>query len=342
MMKAAMLTAPGRIEIREVPDKPLRADTDVRIRIDFGGICGSDLHYFRTGRIGEQVVAGPLVVGHECTGTVLETGKAVTAVRPGERVAVEPAVSCGRCDQCRTGRPNTCRRVQFMGCPGQLDGALVENIVMPETNCLPLPPELSSGTAVFSEPVSIALYAWRFLKGLDIRTVGILGAGPIGLAVLMAARERAGVRALVTDPLDARLSAAKALGADWTAGPQETDVPDAPEEFDAVFECCGREEAIARAARLLKPGGHLVIVGIPETEFFRIDLHGLRRDEITLYNVRRQNGCLEEAIGLCTRRRKEIDGLITHSFPLDAAQQAFDLAEGYRDGVIKSVIRMQG
>ena len=124
MMKAAFLTGIRQFEIKQVPEPKLSGDTDVLVRIKMVGVCGSDIHYYTTGRIGAQIVDFPFVIGHEAAGVVEQTGRNVTRVQPGQKIAIDPAVSCGQCDQCRAGRENTCRKLLFMGCPNQLDGAL--------------------------------------------------------------------------------------------------------------------------------------------------------------------------------------------------------------------------
>ncbi|MBN2103884.1 alcohol dehydrogenase catalytic domain-containing protein [bacterium] len=341
-MKAAMLIGPGRFEVREVPDPVITQPNDVLIQIDYTGICGSDLHYFRTGKIGDQYVTFPFVMGHECTGLVRDTGRGVQDLHQGEHVIVDPAVSCNGCDQCRSGRMHTCRNLKFLGCPDQLSGGLAEYLVMPRSSCYCLPATLSLKTAVFAEPVSIALYAWQFLNKADVREIGILGVGPIGLSVLLTARDRPSVRAYVTDKVNDRLQMSKTLGAVWTANPDQVDiVSEAGVELDAVFECCGQEEALHHAVNLLKPGGHLVIVGIPEQDDIRLDPHTLRRKEIRIDNVRRQNRCMKAAIQFCAEHHSQFQALLTHTFPLNDVQQAFDIAESYQDGVIKSVISVR-
>ena len=137
-MKAMVLTGIRQMEMREVPDPVLSDPRDVKIKLLVLGICGSDIHYYVSGRIGSQVVSYPFTVGHESAGVVVETGKAVTRVKEGDIIAVEPAMWCGNCDQCLAGRHHTCRRLKFLGCPGQAEGALSEYIVMPENSCFPL------------------------------------------------------------------------------------------------------------------------------------------------------------------------------------------------------------
>ncbi|MHB8969586.1 MAG: alcohol dehydrogenase catalytic domain-containing protein [Pirellulaceae bacterium] len=136
-MKAFQLIGRREMVQLDAPDPKIEQPTDVLIKLGALGVCGSDIHYYSTGRIGCQVVEYPFTIGHECAGTVLEVGGEVTQVRVGDRVAIEPALTCGQCDQCRTGRENTCRAIKFLGCPGQAEGSLSEYLVMPQQNCFP-------------------------------------------------------------------------------------------------------------------------------------------------------------------------------------------------------------
>ena len=158
-MRAALLAGTRQFEIRQVPEPKISKDTDVLIRIKTVGVCGSDIHYYTTGRIGSQIIQFPFIVGHEAAGIVEQTGKRVTRVKPGQRIAIDPAVYCGHCDQCRAGRENTCRELLFLGCPKQLDGALCEHIVLPEICCFPIKDTTTFEQATLSEPLAIAVYA---------------------------------------------------------------------------------------------------------------------------------------------------------------------------------------
>jgi L-iditol 2-dehydrogenase len=144
-LKVAVLTGRRRIEIREVPDPHLGKESDALLRVEAVGVCGSDVHYYSEGRIGNQIVEYPFMVGHECAGIVEKVGRAVTRLKPGDRIAVDPAVVCGACDQCLVGRANTCRNLLFLGTPGQSSGCMCEYIVMPEQNCHPAQPGNDSG-----------------------------------------------------------------------------------------------------------------------------------------------------------------------------------------------------
>jgi L-iditol 2-dehydrogenase len=346
-MKAAFLTGIRSLEIREIPEPEPAKSTDVILQIDAVGVCGSDIHYYKMGRIGPQAVEFPLTIGHECAGTVVSAGDAVKTVRVGQRVAVDPLISCGQCDQCLAGRPHTCRNQSFLGCPGQAPGALVEHLALPAKCCFPVPDCMSAAQAAMVEPLSIGLHAQHLAQNWPGATIGILGAGPIGCCVLLACREAGECTTYVIDLLDHRLELARACGADWTGNPNSTNVGSVisqlePSGLDIVFECAGQQETLDLALELLKPGGTLLVVGIPEVDRISFDIHLLRRKELSLKNVRRQNNCIEPAISLISSCEVNVDPLITHRFPLTEAKKALDLLVNYSDGLMKAIIQVSG
>lgn len=342
-MKAMTLTGLRKMELREVPEPRIRKDTDVLLQVGAVGVCGSDVHYYARGRIGSQAVRYPFRLGHEFAGVVLETGRKAGRLRRGDRVAVDPAMSCGRCDQCRAGRRHTCRNLRFLGCPGQAEGCLCEFIVMPEPCCFPVRRGTSLEQAALAEPLSIGVYAARLADLVPRARIGVLGCGPIGLSVILAARA-AGIRRIyATDPIRERRRAAERAGAAETGNPDGDDVVAAvarqtPSLLDAVFECCGQQKALDQAVRMLKPGGRLLLVGIPGVARVSFEIDLLRRREIRVQNVRRQNECTQAALDLIEKKGVDADFLITHRFPLARARKAFDLVAGYRDGVVKAMI----
>jgi len=342
-MKAMVLTGIRQMEMMDWPDPMMTNDTDVLLKLETIGVCGSDIHYYTTGKIGSQVVQFPYPVGHESGGTVVKVGDGVTAVKPGDRVAIEPAISCGECDQCLQGRPNTCRNIKFLGCPGQIDGCLSEYIVMPEESCFPIPDHMSFTEAAISEPLAIGVYAVRQSIPMKGAKVGILGFGPIGMSVLLPAKAYGADTFYVTDKIDERLKVAKEVGASWTGNPDKIDVAEAINkeekmQLDVVFECCGQQDAIDNALEILKPGGKLMLIGIPEVDklCFKMDL--MRRKEITVVNVRRQIHSVQEALDLIADGRVDVSKMATHNYSFKDTKAAFDLVAGYQDGVMKAMI----
>ena len=257
-MKAAFLTGIRQLEIREAPDPKITRPGDVLLRIETVGVCGSDVHYYRTGRIGPLVVKYPEITGHECAGTVVERGNAASKLRIGQRVTVDPLVTCGKCDQCRGGRPHTCRRQAFLGCPGQAPGALAEYLVMPAECCYPVPDSMTQVQAALIEPLAIGLYAQRMASAKAGAKIAILGSGPIGLCVLLTSRAAGACTTYVTDLIDERLEVARRCGANWTGNPRHAAIVAAIKELeplgmDLIFECAGQQETLDQAVELLKP-----------------------------------------------------------------------------------------
>ncbi len=342
-MKAMVLTGIRQMELQEWPDPIIKNDHEVKIKLERVGVCGSDIHYYRTGKIGSQVVEFPFPVGHESGGTVVEVGKKVSRVKPGDRIAIEPAISCGECDQCLAGRPNTCRHTRFLGCPGQLEGCLTEYIVMPERNCFPIPDSMSFDEAAISEPLAIGLYAVKQSGNLKENAIGILGFGPIGMSVMLSALVSGVDNIYVTDKIKDRLNIAKDLGAVWTGNPDIMNVAGIinqkeTNQLDVIFECCGEQDAVDDALKIVKPGGKIMLIGIPEQQHLRFDMDDMRRKEITLINVRRQRHCVTEAIDLMASGKIDVSKMASHHFQFRHSKEAFDLVEAYRDGVMKAMI----
>jgi L-iditol 2-dehydrogenase len=342
-MKAMMLTGIRKMEMKDIPEPYVSDDHDVKIRMDVVGVCGSDIHYYQQGKIGSQVVQYPFTVGHEGAGTVVETGLAVTRVKPGDRIAIEPAMPCHECDQCLAGRHHTCRKLRFLGCPGQAEGCLSEYLVMPETSCFPISQHLTSDEAAISEPLAIGVYAVRKSVPMPDSKIAILGSGPIGMSVMLAAKAAGCPKVYMTDKLDDRLLCVKKAGADWTGNVDTAEVVSLihlqePLMLDAVFECCGQQEAFAQAIELLKPGGKLILVGIPEFDHWLVPADVARRKEITIQNIRRQVDCVEPALEYLTRGTIKVGAMATHRFAFKDTPSAFDLVAGYSDGVMKAMI----
>lgn len=344
-MKAVQLTGLRQMALCEVPDPVLTRPDDVLLSVRAVGVCGSDVHYYTTGRIGSQVVRYPFAVGHEAAGVVEAVGPAVRRVKPGDRVAIDPPVACHVCDQCLAGRPHTCRQLKYLGCPGQLDGCLSERLVMPEECCFPLPSTLSMADAALIEPLSIGVYAVRQSIPMAGARVGIFGMGPIGFSVMLPALAAGAAAVYVSDRIDARVSLARAHGAAWGGNPDRDDIvaeiaEREPLRLDVAFECCGQQEALDQAVALLKPGGKLMLIGIPEFDRFSFSAEAARRQELCFQNVRRQNACVQAALDLVTSGQVRPGFMVTHTYPLARTQEAFEQVAAYADGVLKAMIEI--
>ena len=353
-MKAAVLTGLRKMEIVDVPKPSIKEGGDVLLKIAVVGVCGSDVHYYRNGRIGSQIVQYPYLIGHECSATVEAVGKKVKTVKPGNEVAVEPAVSCHKCPQCKMGRENTCYELKFLGTPGpptktfegrEDNGCLCEYIVMPEECCLPTKGRLSLEEAALCEPFAIGVYTVRQSRLTKGTKAAIFGSGPIGLSCLVAAKIQGAETVYVTDKLDYRVDFAKKTGATWVGNPDREDIVASilkrePLGVDVAYECAGQQQTIDQAVDLLRPGGVLMLVGIPEEERIGFAIDHTRRKEITIINVRRQNRCAEEAIELVAKGKAKIASFATHRFKLEQAKDAFELVADYSDGVIKAMIEL--
>jgi L-iditol 2-dehydrogenase len=342
-LKALALTGLSRLEFVDVPQPRIVNDTDVLLKVAAVGICGSDIHYYETGRVGTQVVIYPYRIGHECSAIAAQVGKAVKNVKVGDKIAVEPAVWCNKCDQCKMGRENTCRNLKFLGTPGQGDGCLCEYMVMPQENCLVINDKLTLIQAALCEPFTIGVYSVKQGQGPYSDKIAILGSGPIGLSCMTAAKIQDVKKIYMTDKINARLAVAKKHGADWIGNPDESDIVKQisklePLGVDVVYECAGQQSTIDQGIELLRPGGKLVLVGIPRENRISVSIDQIRRKEITIVNIRRQSRCTELAIELLAAKKANIDFMVTHRFKFADSVRAFEIAAGYKDGGIKAVI----
>ncbi|HKI89796.1 MAG TPA: alcohol dehydrogenase catalytic domain-containing protein [Draconibacterium sp.] len=345
-MKKAVLTGIRKMELISDIEPGISNRNEVKIAMKSIGVCGSDIHYYSEGKIGSQVVQYPFPVGHECSGIITKVGDNVTNVKVGDLVVVDPAVHCGKCDQCLAGRPHTCRNNKFLGCPGQLDGCLAEYIVMPDFTCFPVTGKLNEQQAALIEPLSIGVYAVKLAQVKNKNSSALIfGAGPIGLSILFKLLADDVMNVGIVEPLNYRRIKAKEIGARYLINPQSENVEQRVQQeeewlADVVFEASGEQDAVTNAIKILKPGGKLVLVGIPPSAKYTFDMDLMRRKELTVINVRRQNQCVEEAINLVVSGKIDVEKMVTHHFSLDETAVAFDMVEGYKNGAIKAMINL--
>ena len=309
-MKVLRLHAPGDLRQHDEP-RPRPGPGELLVRVNTVGICGSDLHWFGEAGIGDAKLQKPLVLGHEFTGVIAE------GPRQGERVAVDPAVPCHTCEFCLCGNPNLCEHMRFAG-HGLEDGALREYIAWPEECLFPLPDSLSDADGVMLEPLGVAIHAVDLSHLRVGMSVGVFGCGPIGLLVIQVARQAGAGDIFVTEPLPHRVDAAHSLGArEWTPG----------QEVDVAFEVAGENEAVEAAVSAVKPGGCVILAGIPADDRTSFSASTARRKGLTIKLVRRMKFTYPRAIRLVESGKVDVRSLVSHQFPLEQAQQAFMVAQ---------------
>ena len=321
---------------------------EVLIKIKKVGVCGSDMHLFRDGRIGEIVIDSPFVLGHECMGEVVEVGKDVKRGLIGSRVAIEPAFFCGKCRWCKSGNTNVCPDIRFLGLP-PTSGALQEYLVHPAHLVESLPDTISDGAAVVLEPLAVALHAINLMKIRSGHRIVILGTGVIGTCVLSLLRLYKGVHIICVDLLQDRLERAKKMDADSVVHIQKDDKDAVPRILDVldglgadiVFECAGAEETIWNMCEIAAPGGHIAVVGTNPNNSIAFSSGTSRRKGLTIRCVRRSLNTLPSCIELTAKGFISPDSLVTHTFDLSQIDTAFATVERYEDGVLKALINME-
>ena len=324
------------VRIHEEPVREPGPD-EALLRVAAVGLCGSDLHWFAEGGIADAVLERPLVLGHEPV-AVFENGP-----RAGERVAVDPAIPCGRCGPCLDGDENLCLAVRFAG-HGATDGALRQLMPWPERLLHALPDSLTDAAATLLEPLGVALHALELARVGPGATAGVFGCGPLGLLLVQVLRLADADVAVATDPLPHRAEAAHALGAINAMQARRAGLEALPARLrhglDVAFEVAGDDDAVATAVDTLRPGGLLVLVGIPTGDRTSFVASVARRKGLTIALCRRMRPRhLERAIALAERGGVELGSLVTDRFPLTRGAEAF-AALGERRG-LKVVVEPQ-
>jgi L-iditol 2-dehydrogenase len=341
-MRAAVLYAKGDLRIEERP-VPAYGPDEVLLRVRSVGVCGSDVHYYTEGRIGDVVVNAPTVLGHEAAGEVAAVGAEVRDFAVGDRVAVEPSLTCGVCAWCRSGRYNVCPAVKHLGTP-PVDGIYQTYFATPTRRLFVAPPTLSFDEIALLEPLSVGLHAVTLAPTCPGDVVVVLGAGPIGLMTLQMVRLSGASRIIATDKLDSRLAVARSLGATDTVNAAQTDARSAVLDLtggrgaDVVYEAAGAPETFQQALDVAAPCAAVALIGIYAAGASSLDLHGARRKELTIRMVRRFRHAFPRALDLAARGKVELAALATHRFRLADTEKAFTLVQTYGDGVIRAVI----
>jgi L-iditol 2-dehydrogenase len=343
-MFAAVMYGIEDIRLVEM-EKPSPGAGEVLVQVKEVGICASDVHWYREGRIADTVVTKPIILGHEFSGIIAEVGEGVTNVRPGDRVAVEPGKPCLACDMCATEDFNLCRNVEFHGTT-PIDGAFRQFLAWPARLVEKIPDSMTTEEAAMLEPFAVGLYCIDLAGDVRGKTLGILGAGAIGLSVLQSAVSSGCTETFVTDPLPGRRDRAARLGAKYALDAADPDLPEKVMRLthgrglDIVVEAAGENEAVRQAMRLVRPAGRIVVCGIPVDDELCIPTALARRKLVTFRFVRRSNKTLERSIEMIARGKADVACYGTHHFPLERITEAFEVAANQKDKALRVVIQV--
>lgn len=336
------------IDVRRfrMADRPLSGPGpgELQVRVSAVGICGSDMHCYTEGGIGESVCQYPMVIGHEPSGVVVKTGTGVTGFSPGDRGSLEPALYCYHCEFCMRGRHNVCSDLRFMS-SGTEPGYFREFVNIPAPNFLPIPADMSLEQAALAEPLSIALHSMVFAQVKLGETAIVFGAGPIGLLTIAVLKLAGAGRIWAVEPIAHRRELAKLMGAEAVIDPGAVDPADqvmrdtGQRGADMAIDCASKHDMINQCVRAVVVGGRVVLTGIPETTQIAVNIHQYRNKEVAIFNVRRSNHEGRLGVELLRDHPKLFAPLITHTRPLDKINEAFQLNQRYEDGVGKLLLR---
>ena len=343
-MKVAELAAPHDFRLVEGQIPP-PGPGEVQARVRAVGICGSDMHYYSEGLIGDIPCQYPMVLGHEPTGEISALGPGVSGWSIGDRAVLEPAVYCYHCEFCLTGHHNVCQQIRFLSMPGD-PGFFREYVNLPLTNVLPMPAELSFEQNTLFEPLAIALHSMKFARVQTGGTAAVYGCGPIGLVTIAVLKLSGARRIFAVEPVAARRELALAMGAAVAIDPTSADPVEvvkrdtAGRGVDVSIDCAAKPGTINQCIRSTRNAGRVAVTGISSEPQVAIDIHVMRRNEIHLFNVRRSNHETEAGLALLREHPKFFGPLVTHSRPIDRIDEAFRIVEGYADGVGKMVVTL--
>jgi L-iditol 2-dehydrogenase len=331
-VRAARLHAVGDLRVGEEPEPAAGAGMSL-VRVTAVGICGSDLHWWDEGAIGDAGLVHPLVLGHEGAGVIAE------GPRRGERVAIDPAITCGTCRACRDGYANLCYRIRFAG-HGETDGMMRELMAWPADLLHPLPDTVTDADGALLEPLGVAIHSMDLGHLPFAGTASVIGCGPIGLLLIGVLKAAGASSVLAVEPLAHRRAAASRYGADLVADPGAMDLRELTGAgVDVAFEAAGSDEAVRVAVESVRPGGRVVLAGIPGDDAIRFQASVARRKGLTIALVRRMNHVYPRAISLAARGVVDLGALVSRRAGLGEVKEAFGDA-AHRTG-LKVIIEPQ-
>lgn len=343
-MRVAVMTGIKEIELTE-RDIPKPKEDEVLVRVEYVGVCGSDLHYYEAGGIGANIVKPPFVLGHEAGGRVVETGSKVTNLKVGDRVALEPGKTCGKCEFCKTGRYNLCPDVIFFATP-PIDGVFQDYVAHPADLCFKIPDNMDTMEAALIEPLAVGFHAARQGNAKAGQTAVVTGAGCIGLVSMMALKAMGVTKVIVVDVMKKRLDKALELGAAAVVNGKDKDTVDEIMRLtdgkgaDLVIETAGTEITARQAIHFTKKGATIVLVGYSATGEMTLPL-GLALDkELEFKTVFRYRHIYPLAIEAVAAGKVNLKGIVTNIFPLDEMREAMKQSVENKADIVKSVIKV--
>jgi len=344
-MKVAVMNGIGEMGFieRDIP-KPL--DNEVLVEIEYVGICGSDMHYYEHGAIGDYIVKPPFVLGHESGGTVVEVGKNVTHLKVGDRVALEPGKTCGHCEFCKTGRYNLCPDVIFFATP-PVDGVFQEYVAHEADLCFKLPDNVSTLEGALIEPLAVGFHAANQGGAHMGQTAVVTGAGCIGLVSLMALKAEGVSKVYVVDVIQKRLDKALDLGADGVINGKNKNAVQAVMELtngrgcDLVIEAAGSENTTQQAVSMTKKGATIVLVGYNASGMVNMPMSLALDKELTIKTVFRYRHIYPMAIEAVASGKVNLKGIVTNVFDFDDVQNAMDSSISNKADIVKAVIKIK-
>lgn len=343
-MKVAVMNGVGKMGFveREIPQP---ADNEVLVKLEYVGICGSDMHYYETGRIGDYVVEPPFVLGHEPGGVVVEVGKNVTHLKVGDRVALEPGKTCGHCEYCREGKYNLCPDVVFFATP-PVDGVFQEYVAHEASLCFKLPENVDTLEGALIEPLAVGFHAANQGGAHAGQTAVVFGAGCIGLVSMMALKAEGVSRVYVVDIMQKRLDKAMELGATGVINSMNTDVQEEigrlteGKGVGLVIETAGMEVTTRQAIRITKKGATIVLVGYSKTGEMTLPLSLALDKELTFKTVFRYRHIYPMAIEAVASGKVNLKGIVSNIFNFDDIQAAMDKSVSDKANIVKSVVKI--
>lgn len=344
MMKVAMMNKPGKFDFEEKPIPEVKPD-HVLVRLEYVGICGSDMHLFKDGYIGENYVKEPMVLGHEPGGVVAEVGSEVGSLKVGDRVAVEPGIPCWHCEFCKSGRYNLCPNVYFYASLPVVEGCFAEYIAHPANLCYKLPDNVSTMEGALMEPLAVGMHA-AMQSGIRVGSnAAVIGAGCIGLVTMLSLKSMGVQDVVVVDLVSNRLQRAKELGAANIVNASETDAVEAVRRLtgggaDYVFETAGSEVSIFQTAKMVKRGGTITLVGYTRDGTAKMNVNGLIDNEVTIKTVFRYRNIYPVVIEAVSRGIIPVKKIASDVYDFKDIQTAMEHAINHKDTVTKCLVRI--